>query len=133
MKSRLIFALVGAAIITVIWFQREEKQSEEFGAEVLAISIERFSQIDGYQDNKDHIDQAIARAHEQAFSFAYEYGSIGRRNRRGEDATFDEKKYTKWLFTNVRRELRKAMDDVPTRARRRQLEKFMKRVDELPK
>ncbi len=130
MKSRLIFALVGGVIFTVIWFQREAKQAEGFGAEVLAVSIERFSQIDGYRDNKDRIDEAIARAHEQAFSFAYDYGAPGRRRRRGEAATFDKTKYDEWLFFNVRRELSKAIDNVPTRAEMAQLDEFRKRVDE---
>ena len=55
MKSRLIFALVGAVIFTVIWFQREARQAEGFGAELLKVSIERFSQIDGYRDNKEFV------------------------------------------------------------------------------
>lgn len=133
MKSRLIFALVVGVVVTVVWLQREGRQAEDLGGEVLAASIARISQLDGYEDNKDRIVQAITQAHEQAFSFSYEYGSPGRRGRRREAATFDETEYLKWLFFNLTRELRRAIDDVPTRTEMAQLAKFRERVDELRK
>jgi len=133
MKARIIGMAVVIVIVMALWLQREGKQAGDLSGEVLAMTIERISQIEGHQSHKDRIDDLVTRAHEQAFSFAYQYGSPGGRYRRGDPATFDQKKYLEWLFFNLKRELRAAMDDVPTQTEIRELGEFRGRVEELRK
>ncbi len=115
MKHRIVSAALPVLIGMAAWVYLSGERREEADSDVLAGAVELVSQVEGYAERSEYIDDLVTRAHQEAFRFAYREGTPDGSGVEQEAASFRKDKYLQWLFANMRQDLRKGLKKVGKR------------------
>ena len=127
----LIGVIVGVMIAWAV--SRQDKEKTAVSEAVLADAQMLMSQMEGFDENKIYIEDVVARAHEQAFSFVYKSGKVGRRFRPSEPASFNEDRYLATLFMHMRMIIQSDIDKLALPADQQKYKHIKRSVEELKK